>query len=259
MAWEPIFLLFSCPFLFLPDSGKLKTAKGIEEPVGVGQPERAGAQRPAKPVLDGERQKLRRQIEGLLRDELKSHWYPHAVNRTRGGFHQSMARDWSLGQDSNVFLVYQARMTWTAAAYAEYSPEDRDQFVGYARHGIAFLDRVLRDQEFGGFHWVLDRDGHVDPEEGDEKHVYGTSFVIYAASKAFQVTGDPLARKVAHDAFEWLERHAHDSKNGGYFEATRRDGTPILSWNALAPIGEAGRPVGRLLWFQVDEFAHSFT
>ena len=68
-------------------------------------------------------------------------------------------------------------MTWTAAAFAEYSPADRDQFVGYARHGIAFLDNVLRDKESGGFHWVLDREGHVDPREGDEKHVYGTAFV----------------------------------------------------------------------------------
>ena len=236
MTVQPIFFLLLCPFLLLPGSGTPKAAKGIEEPVGVGQLERAGAQRSAKPVLDEQRQKLRSQIEALLRDELKSHWYPHAVNRSRGGFQQSMGRDWSLGQDSNVFLVYQARMTWTAAAFAEYSPEDRVQFVGYARHGIAFLDRVLRDQEFGGFHWVLDREGHVDPKEGDEKHVYGTSFVIYAASKAFQVTGDPLATKVARDAFDWLEQHAHDSKNGGYFEATRRDGTPILSWNAMAPL-----------------------
>ena len=107
----------------------------------------------------------------------------------------------------------------------------------YARHGIAFLDQVLRDKEFGGFHWVLDRDGHVRPEQlGDEKHVYGTSFVVYAASKAAEVTGDELARKVARDAFDWLEAHAHDAKHGGYFEAIRRDGTPILAWEQDAPM-----------------------
>ena len=116
-----------------------------------------------------------------------------------------MARDWSLERDRNVFLVYQARMTWTAAAFAEYSPGDRDEFAAYARHGIAFLDKVLRDGERGGFHWVLDREGHLDPNEGDEKHVYGTSFVVYAGSKTFLVTGDPAARRVARDAFDWLE------------------------------------------------------
>ena len=47
-------------------------------------------------------------------------------------------------------------MTWTAAAFAQYSPAHRDEFVEYARHGIAFLDQVMRDKELGGFHWILD-------------------------------------------------------------------------------------------------------
>jgi mannobiose 2-epimerase len=193
---------------------------------------RASAQTPSPE----ERRQLHRKIDQLLRAELKTGWYPHALNQVRGGFHQTMARDWSLGRDQNVFLVYQARMTWTAAAFAGYSPEDRDQFVKYTRHGIDFLDQVLRDRESGGFHWVLDRDGRIDPREGDEKHVYGTSFVVYAASKAFQVTGDEPARKVARDAFDWLESHAHDKEHGGYFEAIRRDGTPILAWDQNAPM-----------------------
>ncbi len=40
---------------------------------------------------------------------------------------------------------------------------------------------------------------------------------------------------MARDAFDWLVQHAHDPKHGGYFEAIRRDGTPILSWQAGAP------------------------
>ena len=75
-----------------------------------------------------------------------SHWYPHAVDREHGGFHQNLARDWSPRPDDNEFLVYQARMTWTAAAFAEFD-ESRDEYLGYARHGIAFLDQVMRDTE----------------------------------------------------------------------------------------------------------------
>jgi len=191
-----------------------------------------------------EAEQLRHKIDGLLHQELTRHWYPHAVERTRGGFHQSMAKDWSLRPDENVFLVYQARMTWTAAAFAQYSRPEHDEFVQFARHGIEFLDRVLRDQEFGGFHWLLDARGRLDPKLGDEKHVYGTAFVVYAASKVREVTGDALALKVAQDAFDWLEGHAHDSKNGGYFEAIRRDGTPILSWNPEAPIPQRLDRVG---------------
>jgi mannobiose 2-epimerase len=185
-----------------------------------------------------ETNQLRRKIDDLLHRELTQHWYPHTVDRTRGGFHQALARDWSHRGDENVFLVFQARMTWTAAAFAQYSRSEREEFVQFARHGIEFLDRVLRDREFGGFHWVLDARGQLDPKLGDEKHVYGTAFVVYAASKVREVTGDTLALQVAQDAFNWLEQHAHDSKNGGYFEAIRRDGTPILSWNPEAPIAQ---------------------
>ncbi len=228
--WPVLFLLF-CPIVLVPGSATLEAGEPIQEPQTVGK---AGERRVE--VRVDQRTPIRERILELLRSELKNHWYPRTVDRKRGGFDQSMARDWSVKLDENVFLVYQARMTWTAAAFAAYSPPDREEFVQYTRHGIAFLDQVLRDKEFGGFHFVLDREGHVDPKEGDEKHVYGTSFVIYAASKAFEVTGDALAKQVARDAFDWLERHAHDSKHGGYFEALGRDGTPILAWKQDAAL-----------------------
>jgi mannobiose 2-epimerase len=110
--------------------------------------------------------------------------------------------------------------------------------VGYARHGIAFLDDRMRDKEQGGFHWIVGPAGTLEPRLGDEKHVYGTAFVVYAASVVRQVIGDERALKVARDAFDWLEQHAHDPKHGGYFEAIRRDGTPILSWQASAPLSQ---------------------
>jgi cellobiose epimerase len=182
--------------------------------------------------------RLRTKLYDLLSQELTRHWYPHGVNNRRGGFHQSMTRDWSLRPDENAFLVYQARMTWTAAAFAAFSGAHHDEFVGYARHGIAFLDDRMRDKEQGGFHWIVGAAGTLDPRLGDEKHVYGTAFVVYAASVVRQVIGDERALKVARDAFDWLEQHAHDQKHGGYFEAIRRDGTPILSWQASAPLSQ---------------------
>src|SRR4051794_23669325 len=193
----------------------------------------------ARPPRPGEVKELRRKIDGLLREELTRHWYPLAVDRERGGFHQDFARDWSALPGENRFVVYQARMTWTAAAFAAYSPPHREEYAKYTRHGVEYLDRVMRDHQSGGFHWMLSPDGRVDPRLGDEKHVYGTAFVLYAASKAHEVAGDELALKVARDAFGWLEAHAHDAEHGGYFEAIRRDGTPILRWDEGAPI--AGR------------------
>lgn len=193
---------------------------------------------PGVPARDGETgladvspARLKHRIDEILIKELTEHWYPHAVDRQRGGFHQNMARDWALLPDDNVMVVYQARMTWTAAAFARYSERHKEEFVGYARHGIEFLDRVLRDPDAGGFHWALDASGRLDLRQGDEKHLYGTAFVIYAGSTVRQLTGDDRALAVARDAFDWLEQHAHDAKHGGYFEALRRDGTPIMTWD----------------------------
>jgi cellobiose epimerase len=193
---------------------------------------------------------LRTRIDELLRVELTRDWYPRAVDRERGGFHQTFARDWSPRPDADTFLVYQARMTWTAAAFARYSPEHRDEFAGYARHGIAFLDTVMRDKELGGFHWMLDPQGRVSGRLGDEKHAYGISFVIYAASTVRDVTGDERALQVARDAFDWLDQHAHDAKHGGYFEAMRRDGTPIVGWDEGTPMARRTDRLGLYYGFK---------
>lgn len=181
---------------------------------------------------------LRERIDALVRADLTERWYPRALDREKGGFHQTFARDWSALPDENRFLVYQARLTWTAAAFAGYSEEHHEEFVEYARYGIAYLDEVMRDAEQGGFHWVLSPEGKVDPALGTEKHVYGTAFVVYAGARAYEATGDGRALKVARDAFDWLETHAHDDEHGGYFEGLTRAGEPILSWSEEAPISD---------------------
>ncbi len=55
----------------------------------------------------------------------------------------------------------------------------------------------MRDLEQGGFHWVLDVQGRPDERLGTEKHVYGTAFVVYAVSKAYEVTHDERALRGA--------------------------------------------------------------
>ncbi len=181
---------------------------------------------------------LATKIDRLLREELSQKWYPHAIDKELGGFHQNYARDWSPQRDDNRFIVYQSRMTWTAVAFARYAPEHRDEYVKYAKYGVAFLDEVIRDKEQGGFHYILDSHGKVDARLGDQKHVYGTAFVLYASSVAYDVTKDERALKVARDAFDWLEKHAHDKQHGGYFEAIARDGTPVITRDDKLPVSQ---------------------
>jgi mannobiose 2-epimerase len=206
------------------------------DPCPVANAQTATQSAPLRLSLDVEDlRSLRRRIDGLLTDELTRLWYPRAVDRDGGGFHQNFGRDWAPRPDADRFLVYQSRMTWTAAAFARFSPRHREAFQGYARHGVEFLDRVMRDREHGGFHWALGHDGQVDARIGTEKHVYGTAFALYAASEAFRATSDPRALAVAREAYDWLERHAHDRERGGYFEALTREGRPLVSRDPKAP------------------------
>ena len=78
----------------------------------------------AAPPKPEEARAIRERVETLLRDELTKRWYPQSLDRERGGFHQTFARDWSMLPDENRFIVYQARMTWTAApCYSSRGPD----------------------------------------------------------------------------------------------------------------------------------------
>jgi mannobiose 2-epimerase len=120
-------------------------------------------------------------------------------------------------------------MTWVSARVAMRYPGLADAYKDYARHGVKFLNEVMWDKESGGLFWGLDQEGHVCAQFGDEKHAYGISFGIYGAAAAYEATRDAEALDLAKRTFAWLDKNAHDPVNGGYYEALRRDGKPILT------------------------------
>jgi mannobiose 2-epimerase len=171
--------------------------------------------------------RLAKELDGHLRDLLKR-WYPRTIDRERGGFLERFGADWSPLPESGKFLVYQARLTWTAAEVASYAPDLREEYLGYARHGIAFLHDVMRDRDRGGVYFRLGLDGKPPRDPTAEKHAYGLSFAIYAGAAAYRETRDPRALELARETFRWLDRNAHDAQNGGYYESLALDGRPIL-------------------------------
>lgn len=146
-------------------------------------------------------------------------WFPRAIDKERGGFIQDYAEDWSEKRDGNKSLVYQSRMIWMAAQIAIDMPERAKEFSEYSKHGLAFLTGKMWDREHGGYYWSVDANGKPTDEHGREKHVYGISFALYAASTNYKATKDPNALEAAIRTFAWLEAKAHDAKNGGYYEA----------------------------------------
>ena len=163
------------------------------------------------------------QVETNLKQHVLAQWFPASVD-LKGGFYQNFREDWTRAPKNDKGLVYQSRLTWIAAQSALRFPE----YGGYASamHGLDFLDDTLWDKENGGLFWSLDANGQ--PERNGEKHVYGIAFGIYASTACFQATKEPHTLELAKRAFEWLETHAHDKRNGGYYEALTREGKPIL-------------------------------
>ena len=139
-------------------------------------------------------------------------------------------------------VVYQARMTWTAAEIARRRPARADRYLSLAQHGLTELHDRFWDEASGGFFWQrpaprwpeADASAEAEPTDGPgllpEKHLYGQAFGIYAAATVARVAEDPEpALDLARRAYAWVEGHAADAEHGGYFEALTFAGDPILT------------------------------
>ncbi|MCX5655060.1 MAG: AGE family epimerase/isomerase [Planctomycetota bacterium] len=173
--------------------------------------------------------KLADMLDRHLHEGLLAKFYPRCVDRTHGGFHERLARDWTVLPEDGKFLVYQARLTWVAAVAAMYDPRLKQEYVPYAIHGLDFLEKVMKDPEAGGLYWQVDLAGRPRPPFADEKNAYGLSFGIYAGATVYAATKEARALGLAMETFRWLDEHGHDAAHGGYFEAFARYGTPIVA------------------------------
>jgi mannobiose 2-epimerase len=138
-------------------------------------------------------------------------------------------------------------MTWVAAQVTLRRPALREQYLPYVRHGADYLANVMWDKQDGGFYWGLADDGSISPVFTDHKHLYGISFCIYGLAAAYQATQNARDLELAQRGFHWTDEHAHDAKNGGYFEWLTRDGTPLQAEPyaaTVASVPPGGFPVG---------------
>jgi mannose/cellobiose epimerase-like protein (N-acyl-D-glucosamine 2-epimerase family) len=168
-----------------------------------------------------------REAEAMLQKDVLGVWFPRTVDNENGGFRSNFTREWQPYGKESKFSVFQGRMTWISAQVAMRRPELRNEYLPIAEHGVDYLTSTLWDKEKGGFYWGLDEKGQISPQYTDGKQLYGMSFVIYGLAAAYQVTKDPRALEYAQRGFHWIEEHAHDEKNGGYFEWLTRAGAPV--------------------------------
>ena len=191
-------------------------------------------------------QELAAEMEETLRRDVLGVWFPRSVDKDSGGFHSNFTRDWQRTSGEGKFSVFQGRMVWVASQVVMHRPELKEQYQPIVTHGLAYLDQVLWDKEHGGFFWGLDEKNAISPRYTDGKHLYGISFGLYGATAAYQATKEPQALALAQKTFRWLDEHAHDSTNGGYFEWLTRDGKVVEAKGGptLEGVPVAGFPLG---------------
>lgn len=168
------------------------------------------------------------QIEHALKAGLLELWFPRCLDRENGGFLCDFDSQWNPVGKQPKSIVFQGRMTWLSSRAMLRYPQD-PRYREAADYGFRFLRDVQWDKTHGGWFWHLDQNGHPTGDWKGVKHAYGISFGIYATAGYYAAAKDPAALDLARRGYEWLEKHGHDPKSGGYFEYFAEDGSPILT------------------------------
>jgi len=166
--------------------------------------------------LAGYRSQLQRHLsEGII-----PFWTRRGVDREYGGYLTCFdAKGELIEDDTDKYIVTQTRMIWGFSLFHQLFPEEAS-YLEAARQGVDFFLRCFWDEQRGGWHWKVRRDGTL---LDDGKVVYGQSFAIYALATYTLATGDPRGLEYAERTFNLLQRYAVDAARGGYYENLEPD------------------------------------
>jgi cellobiose epimerase len=192
------------------------------------------ASRPAK----AEYLRLADEMEANLKTHILDKFFPAAADEGGLGFHENFGLDWKRQPGQNKSIVYQSRLTWTSAQAARRFPAKSDLYLAMTRRGMACLAEKMWDKQGGGFFWIV---SPGSPPTNAMKQMYGHAFGIYALAASYQATQDQAALDLAKKAFQWMEDHAHDRDQLGYFENVGPDGKPASPSQGNAVGAAAGQ------------------
>jgi mannobiose 2-epimerase len=167
-------------------------------------------------------QKILEDFSGSVHNQLYEHilpfWTGPALDHEEGGWLGWMDNDSRIDRTKPKGLIVNSRILWTFSAVFRASP--KKIYGEMAGRAYEVMTKRFWDSRHGGAFWRLTDDWRV---LDDAKKIYGQAFCIYALAEYRQALGDESALVLAIQLFELVERHAHDSGHGGYFEVCHRD------------------------------------
>jgi N-acylglucosamine 2-epimerase len=146
------------------------------------------------------RELVRTYRDGLLDDTLPF-WIDHAVDREHGGFLFCLDRDGSV-IDTDKGVWQQCRFTWLLATLCN-TVENREEWLGLARHGLDFIRSHAFDSD-GRMFFHLTRDGRPLRKR---RYVFSEAFGTMALAAYARATGDDRAAAEARDLFRLFLRY----------------------------------------------------
>lgn len=164
---------------------------------------------------------LSSQVKKDLTENILPYWTVRMCNPDGGFFGRIDGSD-RLDPDASVGNIMTARILWTfASAYRILGDK---KYLGTALRAKDLLLGKFYDPEFGGTYWELNPD--FSPKD-TKKQIYAIAFTIYGLAELNRATGDAKALEYAIKLFNDIEDHSYDTVKDGYFEAFKRDWTPI--------------------------------
>jgi len=163
-----------------------------------------------------------------VRDQLFGHimpfWCGPALDHEHGGWMAWLSNDLKPDRSQPKGLIVNCRILWAFSAVHRERPEKL--FRQMADRAFDYVMNRFWDAQHGGAFWRLNDAGRV---LDDSKKIYGQAFYIYALAEYHRAFEVPTALARAKELFALIERHAHDSRHGGYIEVCRRD------WSEAGP------------------------
>ena len=171
---------------------------------------------------------IKKEMLTTIRDYIIPFWLDNSVDTQYGGYITSFDENGKFDGNGIKNIVTQSRMVWGFSYLLDFAKEeDKARMNEAARQGAAYLMDQFWDKEYGGFYWLLNRDGSIaDPS----KLTYGEGFGVYALAQYYLTYGDKKALEVAEKAFDLIQKYSTDTYRGGYYENVERD------WS-LSPAG----------------------